>query len=1518
MNKKFKYKKSLLAAILSATLLAGCDGGGSGSSSDTPPVDSGTGSLPEVKPDPTPNPEPTPEPTPDPEPTPEPTPDPEPEPEPEPVPTKTGYLTLGGSQRITGATCNGESSDGFTFTPGEDVTCVAGNTTIATFDTQSEAARSLRAVEKVSFSLEDAQELAASDDKKSNAVSLVTSSNSCPANTEQVCLTFSSVIESKRFDSLYKQIDLAPEEFKKLVNEEVENNAATDKAPSTHTSPVVPVTTPGTKPDLNASFVSANAEQFYQYQPTEIILSEGRLVDSQGNGVVGVNYYTSSGRGVTGENGKFNFSWGETISFGIDTFELGSVRGNKSTIALTELGDEVRGANIDQLIHRYSQAGKNDEREVPDVVRKVFAEYPNVINEIINLSLSNGEALSEGDQTFERTNEFLEQFESGQAKEIDTAICDSLGGCNSQRWFSLTARNVNEGQIQGVINKLWGVDKDYKSVTKFHVFHDSTNFYGSTGNARGQAVVNISNAAFPILMARNDKNYWLAFGEKRAWDKNELAYITEAPSLVEPENVTRDTATFNLPFISLGQVGEGKLMVIGNPHYNSILRCPNGYSWNGGVNKDGQCTLNSDPDDMKNFMENVLRYLSNERWLPDAKSSMTVGTNLDTVYFKKAGQVLGNSAPFAFHKDFAGITVKPLTSYGNLNPDEVPLLILNGFEYVTQWGSDPYSIPLRADTSKPKLSQQDVTDLIAYLNKGGSVLIMENVMSNLKEESASGFVRLLDAAGLSMALNKSVVNNDPQGYPDRVRQQREKGIWVYERYPFVDGKPPYTIDETTKEVIWKYQQENKPDDKPKLEVASWLEDVDGKQVKRYAFIDEAEHETNESLEAAKAKIIKAFPGLEECKDPTYHYEVNCLEYRPGTNVPVTGGMYVPRYTQLNLSADTAKAMVQAADLGTNIQRLYQHELYFRTNGRKGERLSSVDLERLYQNMSVWLWNKIEYRYENDKDDELGFKTFTEFLNCYANDAYTGGTQCSDELKKSLVDNNMIYGEKSVNKAGMMNPSYPLNYMEKPLTRLMLGRSWWDLNIKVDVEKYPGAVSAEGEKVTETISLYSNPTKWFAGNMQSTGLWAPAQKEVTIESSASVPVTVTVALADDLTGREKHEVALNRPPKVTKTYELKANGEVKFTVPYGGLIYIKGNSPQNESAEFTFTGVVKAPFYKDGAWKNALNSPAPLGELESDAFVYTTPKKNLEASNFTGGVAEFAKDLDTFASSMNDFYGRNDEDGKHRMFTYKNLTGHKHRFTNDVQISIGDAHSGYPVMNSSFSTNSTTLPTTPLNDWLIWHEVGHNAAETPLTVPGATEVANNVLALYMQDRYLGKMNRVADDITVAPEYLEESNGQAWARGGAGDRLLMYAQLKEWAEKNFDIKQWYPEGDLPKFYSDREGMKGWNLFQLMHRKARGDEVGKTKFGERNYCAESNGNAADKLMLCASWVAQTDLSEFFKKWNPGANAYQLPGATEMSFEGGVSQSAYNTLASLKLPKPEQGPETINKVTEYSMPAE
>ncbi|MCV5697061.1 hypothetical protein OFN29_32885, partial [Escherichia coli] len=78
-----------------------------------------------------------------------------------------------------------------------------------------------------------------------------------------------------------------------------------------------------------------------------------------------------------------------------------------------------------------------------------FAEYPNVINEIINLSLSNGATLGEGEQVVNLPNEFIEQFNTGQAKEIDTAICANTDGCNAARWFSLPTRTVNDGPIHG-------------------------------------------------------------------------------------------------------------------------------------------------------------------------------------------------------------------------------------------------------------------------------------------------------------------------------------------------------------------------------------------------------------------------------------------------------------------------------------------------------------------------------------------------------------------------------------------------------------------------------------------------------------------------------------------------------------------------------------------------------------------------------------------------------------------------------------------------------------------------------------------------------------------------------------------------------------------------------------------------------------------------------------------------------------------------------------------------------------
>ena len=72
---------------------------------------------------------------------------------------------------------------------------------------------------------------------------------------------------------------------------------------------------------------------------------------------------------------------------------------------------------------------------------------------------------------------------------------------------------------------------------------------------------------------------------------------------------------------------------------------------------------------MKNFMENVLRYLSNDIWTPDAKAIMTVSAPTGYVYFKTSWAGYWETVHRLLSiRIFTGISVEHLTSYGDLNP----------------------------------------------------------------------------------------------------------------------------------------------------------------------------------------------------------------------------------------------------------------------------------------------------------------------------------------------------------------------------------------------------------------------------------------------------------------------------------------------------------------------------------------------------------------------------------------------------------------------------------------------------------------------------------------------------------------------------------------------------------------------------------------------------------------------------------------------------------------------------------
>jgi accessory colonization factor AcfD len=454
--------------------------------------------------------------------------------------------------------------------------------------------------------------------------------------------------------------------------------------------------------------------------------------------------------------------------------------------------------------------------------------------------------------------------------------------------------------------------------------------------------------------------------------------------------------------------------------------------------------------------------------------------------------------------------------------------------------------------------------------------------------------------------------------------------------------------------------------------------------------------------------------------------------------------------------------------------------------------------------------------------------------------------------------------------------------------------------------YPGRTSGASSSSSVLIQTDGKGVTYSAGNNQSTGLWAPQLQDVTI--SNGVVATITVMMADDLTGKPNHETSLKRPPRMQTNYAYDGLN-LTFKVPYGGLIYIQPQVKDVGEVSFTIDGALKAAWWKEGEWINPVQSAeAPIAEIDTGSFIYTTPIRNLESTDLN----QFATDMNRFADAASDFYGRDEtqNDGLHRRFTYPELKAFRHRFVNDVQISIGAAHSGYPVMNSSFNANRTYIPTNPVNDWLLWHEVGHNLASAPFSAAGSTEVTNNLLALYMQElegrNENPEMDRIKSDIKKAPKWLEQNDKHAWSHGDAGLRLVMFGQLKIWAKSNFAIDDWYGRGASQSLvYGDDEG---WNMFKLMHRKARGDREGDSN---TNYCSasETGLSGGDLMMVCASYVSSYDLSDFFVAWNVGETSMTNADGSK-SYSGGISSKGLSAVEQLKLEKPKNSPLNVDSI--------
>ena len=1341
-----------------------------------------------------------------------------------------------------------------------------------------------------------------------NVYKLLEKASDCPTEKAlKFCLQAAKAFDIQPYfgSENEAEVDAFIAGYKPSTEGEGDTVVADGKLPSAHQDPELqPEVTPGTKPELSANFVSASAERAYSYTPSSAEnkpLTVSSLTDSAGNPVVGVEYFSESAKGMTGADGEFEYLWGENLIFGIDTFTLGEVKGNKVDYTLANLSENpLVQQNIESLLQRYD-TDTGAAIEIGDKVRQVFAQYPNVINELINLNLANG-AQIEG-TSFVTPNEFEEQFSQGLTQVIDAELNTVAGSRDYEiKQISLAPKG---GYVTDSLQQI------YAGVDKVHVFHDNQG-WGGSGYARAMRNFNLTNEAFPVLMPRNDNSYWLDYGQEAAWTrgggKDKKAYIVDATTLdaastvvmQRPPIISKETATFNLPTMAAGSIGKGKVVFLGNAMYTSIFSCPDNY-WAGadlGIDASEQsCRYGTphnqakqDADSRNDHGSMAMMFTNLVDWLvPGAtEKNIAIATNIDKGHAFKVNVVQGQVYDFFVNPSYQLGELQHVSSGGfdALNPETTPLLFMQSFEVKAE-GYDSKSVV--SDTTKPKLTAEDVTALIKYVNGGGNMIFFDALEQNNPEPIA----RLADAAGVSIGganLARTFQSYCGEGYwchnaenlnvPNQ-HTLAEHDIVVYERY----GDTSKIVINEDGTITWPGDV-----DMPSLEIPKYMVGIEGGEKARYAF-----HivKTPEQKQAAIEELQAAFPGVPLCKD-AYEYEVNCIETRKGHGIPSRGNHHRPDFSRYAMSPEIVDSMVKAANLGANIDALLAHELYYRTKGKKGTRLPEAELTTTYDNLSVWLWNDEQYEFNPAVQDELGFERAVELLNCYTNDSHGGGSLCTEATRAELMDNAMLTAD------GELNPSYPLNWMEKPLTRMMLGRSYWDLDISVDTKNYPGRPDSSTTAASVSIHTDNKTVIGTAGSMQSTGLWAPQRQAVSI--SGGVKASINVALVDNITGRSQHELALKRPPRVQKTFQYDGSS-LTFEVPYGGLIYI---TPKQTAADdvvtYDFSGVMKASLWKDGHWVNPVNTDVPLAEIDTGHFIYTTPVQNV-ANLSNEEIQQFVTEMNDFANHASDFYGRDQQtaQGGHRRFTYDALLGNRHRFVNDVQISIGAAHSGYPVQSTTYNKNASTIPTKPTDDWLLWHEVGHNLAAAPFVMAGSTEVTNNILALYMQEQRASKpyMSRIYGDLVMTPHWIKQHEGHAWSEGSAGMRLAMFGQLKLWAEEHFNINDWYASNEKPVIFGEDQG---WNLFKLAHRKARGDRVGDQG---KNYCsAQASGLAqGDLLMACTSYLTGYDLSEYFKAWNPSESKADLPSG-ESSYSGGLTSAGFDAVSAMNLPKPKKSP--------------
>ena len=350
--------------------------------------------------------------------------------------------------------------------------------------------------------------------------------------------------------------------------------------------------------------------------------------------------------------------------------------------------------------------------------------------------------------------------------------------------------------------------------------------------------------------------------------------------------------------------------------------------------------------------------------------------------------------------------------------------------------------------------------------------------------------------------------------------------------------------------------------------------------------------------------------------------------------------------------------------------------------------------------------------------------------------------------------------------------------------------------------FPGAVAAGLPAVTQSFAfnlqfkdhgylrMSAPPRNW-----QSTGLYAPPDQliRVTVSNATAADLNAVYAqigVHTDILAPTSGNVAggtFDRHPSVVVKVKLTP-GENLVRSPYGGPVILVSDASVNKTITVEVANAVQAPYFKSGVtteaeWLARRTIGAPYAEIEGDLAIIHVPTSEISTVSYADiqNVAAYYTQMVRYHNALS---GLRDD----AALPHQSPQG-KHRHVEDIQITAGWGHSGFPAMYyNAWQIGVPEVSVYRSDGWGVYHELGHNYQMGAWSGVYGGETTVNLWSLYAQEAFFGN-SRIVDENSYAKAIAilnDNTKPNKWASAGPFEQLVFLDQIRlAFPQQNWEL-------------------------------------------------------------------------------------------------------------------------------------